>query len=104
MEKKFSPYFKDWRIRTKLLVVMLVLSWLPLLVIMGINIQNQIETSQTEIENHILTLVTGSVHEIKLNTIQQHLVLEYMTQQGRAGRNKIQSSLCPNFLLNLIGS
>ena len=70
MEKKFSPYFKDWRIRTKLLVVMLVLSWLPLLVIMGINIQNQIETSQTEIENHILTLVTGSVHEIKLNTIQ----------------------------------
>lgn len=70
MEKKFSPRFKDWRIRTKLLVVMLALSWLPLLVIMGINIQNQIKTSQTEIENQILSLVTGSVYEIKLNTIQ----------------------------------
>lgn len=64
---KFSFRFRDWRIQTKLMVIFIVLSWIPVVILLGLNLMEQLNASQIEMENQLFRVVSSTVRDIQIN-------------------------------------
>lgn len=96
MKKKRISGFRDWNIQVKILVVMLLLSWLPVLLMLVMNLQNQVESSITEIENFMLKSVADTVidfqnvaikfiddnHDVIEDISREDIVISYLVQEA----------------------
>lgn len=66
--KRGSLRFRDWRILTKLLVVMLVLSWIPLSAATTFAVSSRASAAKIEMENYILHLTSEKTEELQEST------------------------------------
>jgi len=87
--------FRNWKILTKLLAVMLVLSWIPLLVSLGIGIKNSVTISQNEVDNLVLRLVSSNVQ----NLVQQST--QFILQNHESLSGIAQNDLVTDYLISL---